>query len=152
MPRQRAKLSDKQERILVQAQLMGLTPSDMQKISNRLIALQKEANDMREIADDIEGYTWSKDEKNNWIVRSPDGYSCKFVKGKTGRSQYYNASWDYNVTISKPGTAFKTRYLQKKSVIFSHDWRSKLCPEKSKELYGIIRFVKTHLHWLIAQK
>jgi hypothetical protein len=151
MPRERAKLTDKQERILVQAQLMGLTPSDMTKISNRLVALQKEADDMREIADTIEGYSWSKDEKNHWTIRTSDGYVCKFVKGKTGRSQYYDTSWDYNVTISKPGTAFKTRYLQKKTVSFKHDWRSKLCPEKSKELYGMIRFLKAHLNWLITK-
>lgn len=151
MPRERAKLTDKQERILVQAQLMGLTPSDMQKISNRLIALQKEADDKREIADTIEGYSWSKD-KDHWVITTPDGYSCKFIKGKSGRTQYYESSWDYNISVSKPGTAFKTRYIQKKSVSQKHDWRAKLCPEKSKELYAMIKFLGHHLHFLINQK
>ena len=45
MTRVRAKLTDKQERILVQAQLMGLTPRDMTQISNRVVALQKEAEE-----------------------------------------------------------------------------------------------------------
>lgn len=152
MPRERAKLTDKQERILVQAQLMGLTASDMTKISNRLVALQKESQDMKEIADTIDSYTWTKDEKNRWSIHTPDGYVCKFIKGKNARSHYYETTWDYSITISKPGTAFKTRYVQKNSVRFSNSWRSKLCPEKSKELYGLIRFVKTHLPTLIQKK
>ena len=151
MPRERAKLTDKQERILVQAQLMGLTPSDMQKVSNRLIALQKEAEDKREIAETIEGYSWTKD-KLSWVVTTPDGYVVKFVKGKTGKSGYYHQSWDYHISIDKPGTAFKTRRLQKNSINILQEWRSKLCPENSKELYGMIKWLGAHLNYVLRQK
>ena len=151
MPRERSKLTDKQERILVQAQLMGLTPSDMTKISNRLVALQREALDMQEIAETIDGYSWTKD-KDHWIITTPDGYVVKFVKGKTGRSSYHYQSWDYNVTINKPGTAFKTRKLQKNSITFRQEWRSRLCPENSKELYAMIKWLSTHLNFILKQK
>ena len=53
MARERAKLSDKQERILVQCQLMGLTPSDMTQISNRLVALERERGFKADIAEAV---------------------------------------------------------------------------------------------------
>ncbi len=151
MPRERAKLSDKQERILVQAQLMGLTAHDMQQIGNRLVALKKEAEIKQEISETIEGYFWIKDTKGHWNITSPDGYVCKFMKGKTGRNSYWDSSWDYTVSIAKPGTAFKTRLHQKKSVHFRQH-PAKLCPENSKELYSMIYFLNKHLHFLINQK
>lgn len=151
MPRERAKLTDKQERILVQAQLMGLTPRDMQQIGNRLVALKKEAEDKAEISESISGYSWTKD-KDHWVITTPEGYVVKFIKGKTGRSSYYHHSWDYHVTIDKPGTAFKTRRIQKNSINIRQDWRSRLCPENSKELYAMIKWLSAHLNYILRQK
>ncbi len=152
MARERAKLSDKQERILVQAQLMGLTARDMQQIGNRLIALQREAEEKTKISDAIYGYSWIKDSKNHWVITTPDGYACKFVKTKTGRTQYYTYTWDYNVTVNKPGTAFKTRYLQKQGVTTHNDLKAKLCPEKAKDLYSMICWLNTHLQHVIKNE
>jgi len=140
MARGRAKLTEKQERILVQAQLMGLTPRDMQQISNRLIALQKESEERVTVGEAIQGYSWTKDAKKQWSVTTPDGYVCEFTKGTKHRTGYWDRSWDYNVKVTKPGTAFKTRYLQKKQISVRDEWVAKLCPENSKELYGIIRW------------
>ncbi len=151
VPRERAKLSDKQERILVQAQLMGLTAHDMQQIGNRLVALKKEAEIKQEVIGKIEGFSWTKDAKGLWTITSPDGYVCKFTKTKTGRHSYWDSSWDYTVSIAKPGTAFKTRVHQKKSVHFKQ-YPAKLCPENSKELYSIICFLNNHLQYLITHK
>ena len=81
MPRSRAKLSDKQERILVQAQLMGLTARDMQQIGNRLIALQKEAEEKLQITQTIEGYLWNQDKDGRWTIITSEGYHCRFSKG-----------------------------------------------------------------------
>lgn len=143
MARGRAKLTDKQERILVQAQLMGLTPRDMTQISNRLVALQREAEEIKTVGEAIQGYTWTKDPKDpksRWTVITPDGYHCQFTKTNHGRSSYWERTWDYNVKITKPGTAFKTRSHQRKTVMFRDEWVARLCPEGSKELYGLIRF------------
>ena len=152
MPRQRAKLTDKQERILVQAQLMGLTPHDMQKISNRLIALQKESEEIKNVNDTISGYTWIKNDKESWTITTPEGYVCKFGKPVKSNRMYWETVKDYPITVTKPGTAFKTRVLQKKQLTIRNEWRSKLCPENSKELYGMIKWVSQHLQWELRRK
>jgi hypothetical protein len=149
MARGRAKLTDKQERILVQAQLMGLTPRDMTQISNRLVALQREADEIKNVGEAIQGYSWKKDEKNRWVIATPEGYHCAFTKEKTGRTHYWDKTWDYTVKITKPGTAFQTRIHRKKSVSFRDEWVARLCPENSKELYGLIKFCGHHIHQLI---
>lgn len=152
MPRQRARLTDKQERILVQAQLMGLTPHDMQRISNRLIALQKEAEEIKNVNDTISGYTWIKNDKESWTITTPEGYVCKFGKPVRGDRRYWEAVKEYPITVTKPGTAFKTRVLQKKQVTIRNVWLAKLCPENSKELYGMIKWVSQRLQWELRKK
>jgi len=138
MARGRAKLTDKQERILVQAQLMGLTPRDMQQISNRLIALQREAEEIKKIGETTQGYSWSKTDKGTWNVITPDGYLCEFSKGKrSSKRSYWERSLDYTVKVTKPGTAFKARNFSK-SISVRDEWIAKLCPENSKELYALI--------------
>lgn len=152
MARERAKLSEKQERILIQAQLMGLTPRDMQQISNRLIAIQKEAAEKLEIQNIIDGFSWTKNDKNSWTVTTPEGYVCKFGKRSTGKGHYWETVKEYPITITKPGTAFKPRVVQKKQISFRHEWRAKLCPEGSKELYGIIKWLHHHLRHELSKK
>jgi hypothetical protein len=152
MPRQRARLTDKQERILVQAQLMGLTPRDMQRISNRLIALQKEAEESKNVNDTISGYTWIKNDKESWTITTPEGYVCKFGKPMKGNRMFWETVKEYPITVTKPGTAFKTRVLQKKQVTIRNEWLAKLCPENSKELYGMIKWVSQRLQWELRKK
>jgi hypothetical protein len=152
MARERAKLTDKQERILVQAQLMGLTPRDMTQISNRLVAIQKEAADKLEIQSVIEGYSWVKNDKNSWTITTPEGYVCKFGKSSSGKGYYWETVRDYPITVIKPGTAFKARVLQKKQVSFKDNWRAKFCPENSKELYGMIKWLGHHLQYELRKK
>jgi hypothetical protein len=152
MPRQRARLTDKQERILVQAQLMGLTPRDMQRISNRLIALQKEAEESKNVNDTISGYTWIKNDKESWTITTPEGYVCKFGKPMKGNRMFWETVKEYPITVTKPGTAFKTRVLQKKQVSIRNEWLAKLCPENSKELYGMIKWVSQRLQWELRKK
>ena len=105
MARSRAKLSEKQERILVQAQLMGLSAHDMQQIGNRLVALKKEADEIQRIGETTQGYTWTKTEKNTWNVKTPDGYLCEFSKGSRGKRSYWERNMDYEIKVTKPGTA-----------------------------------------------
>lgn len=152
MPRERAKLSEKQERILVQAQLMGLTARDMQQIGNRLVALKKEAEEKQQMAGTIEGYSWNKDKDGRWTIITPEGYHCRFSKGTKAKQFYWEATRDYQLTVSKPGTAFQPRSHKKTSVKIRSEWKAKFCPENSKELYSLIKFVDTHLTALLIKK
>ena len=145
MARGRAKLSDKQERILVQAQLMGLSAHDMQQIGNRLVALKKEADEIQRIGETTQGYTWTKTEKNTWNVKTPDGYLCEFSKGSRGKRSYWERNMDYEIKVTKPGTAFKPRQM-KKTIGIRDEWVARLCPEKSKELYALISWANS-LKW-----
>lgn len=142
MPRGRAQLTDKQERILVQAQLMGLTPKDMQQISNRLIALQKEAEDKREIAETLAGYTWESLKGNNWKIVTPDGYIVETSKGKKTRGGWQHMGYEYEFKVTKPGTRFKPRVFKNKSLYVPYDWKKSLMPNQSKELYAAIRWAR----------
>jgi len=141
MARSRAKLTDKQERILVQAQLMGLTPRDMQQISNRLIALQREADEIKKIGDTVQGYSWTKTDKGTWNVTTPEGYLCEFSKGTSGKRSYWERTKDYSIKITKPGTAFKARQM-KKGIGVRDEWIARLCPDGSKELYALISWTR----------
>ncbi len=138
MARTRAKLSDKQERILVQAQLMGLTARDMQQIGNRLIALQKEAEEIKRIGENTQGFSWTKTDKGTWNITTPEGYLCEFSKGKrNNRRNYWERNLDYHVKVTKPGTAFKARSFTK-GIGIRDEWIARLCPANSKELYALI--------------
>lgn len=150
--RGRAALTEKEERILIQSQLMGLTPSSMVKIGNRLKALEKEAQDIAEINEACQGFSWEvlkdetrKNDKAGWVVTTPDNFKVKFVRGKKKtRWGGYEVVWDLHVT--KPGTRYKPRVLKDKSLHVDYDWRAKLCPANSKELYSCIRYCR-HMHW-----
>lgn len=150
MARGRAKLTEKQERILIQAQLMGLTPRDMQQISNRLIALQREAEEIKKIDQIIQGFSWAKSEQGTWNVTTPDGYLLEFSKGvRNQRRNYWERQLEYTVKVSKPGTAFKKRSMIK-TIGVRDEWIAKLCPEKSKELYSLIGWAQG-LKWELKQ-
>jgi|688.fasta_scaffold02866_9 hypothetical protein len=148
MPRGRAKLTEKQERILIQAQLMGLTPQDMQRISNRLIALQKEAEEIRSINEVTQGYTWDEVVRNDHFkISTPEGYVVEAVRGKKGKTHWNSFSWDYDITITKPGTRFKARRYKNKTLTCDYDWKKSLMPAQSKELYSLIYWCKTSMKY-----
>lgn len=150
MARGRAKLTEKQERILIQAQLMGLTPRDMQQISNRLIALQKEADEIKQIGETTQGYSWVKTDKGTWNVTSPDGYLCEFGKGVSKKRHYWQHTKTYQVKVTKPGTAFKARNFTKEIGI-RDEWVARLCPEGSKELFALVTWANG-LKWEIKSQ
>ncbi len=149
MARGRAKLTEKQERILIQAQLMGLTARDMQQIGNRLIALQKEARDRQEIENYCQGFSWEKTKDNEWRVTTPEGHVVETHKTGKFRTEWNRHSIEYDFKVYKPGTRFKIRNFKKTSASVELEWRKKLMPEQSKELYGVIRWIKNHSwNWL----
>lgn len=155
MPRERAKLSDKQEKILMQAMLMGLDARDMQQIGNRLMALKKEAEEKAAIADNIAGYSWKQVDhptKKNplakaWHVTDPEGHVYEFSNKTASRNNnWYSKTYDYDIRVTKPGTRFKTRITKAKSIRVDNDWKKKLMPENDKDLYAMIKWTK-NINW-----
>lgn len=141
MARERAKLTDKQERILVQCQLMGLTTKDMTQISNRLVALEREARLRQEIGETTQGMSWTKIDKG-WRITDSQGriYDCR--KGKP--SKRHQSYWDrqvfvWNVEISGKDKRYKTKMVNEVSASIDYQITAKLCPENSKELYSLLR-------------
>jgi hypothetical protein len=148
MPRGRAALTEKEERILVQAQLMGLSTASMVKIGNRLRALEQEREEIARINETIQGFIFSEKQTADLLtVTTPDGMLVEAVRGSKGRSHWNKFTWSYTIKVSKPGTRFKTRTYKDRELSCDYDWKKKLMPAKSKELYSLIRWVKNSMPW-----
>lgn len=148
MARGRVPLTDKEERILVQAQLMGLSTQSMVKIGNRLRALENEREEMRRIAETTQGYVWDDITTAEKIkITTPDGLVLDAVRGSKGRTQWSHSLWTYTITATKPGTRFKPRVYKKAEIRCDNDWTKKLMPAKSKELYGLIQWHRNRMDW-----
>jgi hypothetical protein len=146
MSRARAALTDKEERILIQAQLMGLSTGSMIKIGNRLRALEKEREDIAWIDGVTSGFDWSEKQTAEVLtVVTPDGYVVKASRGKRGQSRWDHFSWSFNIVVSKPGTRFKPRVFKNKELRCEYDWKKRLMPDNSKELFSLIRWIKNSM-------
>lgn len=144
MPRGRKQLTDKQERILVQCQLMGLTTADLVTISNRLKALDREREFKELVADHIDGFSWTVKDHRNFTITDRDGkvYDVKVVS-EYGRD-FHSHRQDYaKITVSKPGTRFKVRSIKPHRLVDLFNGEpSHLCPEGNKFLYRTMREIK----------
>jgi hypothetical protein len=148
MPRGRAALTEKEERILVQAQLMGLSTASMVKIGNRLKALEQEREDIARINETIQGFKFSETIDSERIeITTPEGQVIVADRGKKGTSRWGYFTWNYRITVAKPGTRFKTRVYKDRELRCDYDWKKKLMPAKSKELYSLIHWVKNSMPW-----
>ena len=147
MPRGRKPLTDKQERILVQCQLMGMTTADLVTISNRLKAIDAENEFRDRVAEATHGFSWTVKNKREFTIIDQAGhvYEVKCY------SDYTNRNWNYRgidyakITVSKPGTRFKARTVSDHKI--SKQWDENeivsVCPEGSKYLYRVLRDIKT---------
>ena len=145
MARERAKLSDKQERILVQCQLMGLTTADMVKISNRLRSLDAEREFRSEIADVVASHKVEAIPKG-WRITSDTGivYSCVKKKGKSTNDWYNRGTtwlWDIDI-FPKKGSKKPPRTVENHKVYVSDTLSTRSCPEGDKQLFGLMRSIK----------
>ena len=140
MTRIRAPLTEKQERILIQCQLMGLTTRDMTQISNRLVLLERERNFIRDVEmvmQNIQNYKIDKTKNTYEIVDNVGNvYTCK----KTQKSNYYSEIFD--VKVSRVDGTIKTH---KSQTIYtdSSGEVAKHCPEKNKRLFRLCKSIKT---------
>ena len=140
MARGRAPLTDKEEKILIQAQLMGLSTASMVKIGNRLRALEQEREAIANIENTVAGYTWEDLTSGNWKITTPEGHLVEATKTARGKSSWNHYGWNYNIKVSKPGTRFKERSYKEQSMYMEYDWKKRLMPGNSKELYALIRW------------
>lgn len=147
MTRGRAKLTDKQEKILLQAQLMGLEASDMTRIANRLVALKKEREEIERVDDVTRGYRWekviddtSKDDRTWWKIFHPDGYLIEASNIKIKDRGWYSDTFVVDFRVTKPGTRYNLRTKKDQRISVDRNWTKRLMPEQNKVLFGIIRW------------
>lgn len=146
MPRGRKQLTDKQERILVQCQLMGLTTADLVTISNRLRALDAEREFKARVSEASHGFTWSMKTRREFTLTDSSGHIYD-VKVSTDWSR---ESWNKqchnfaDITVSKPGTRFKTRTEPKYPLREDYNDNEivSACPDGNKYLYRVMRDIK----------
>lgn len=144
MPRGRAKLTDKQERILVQCQLMGLTTADMIQISNRLRALDKEKEFKQDVIDVLSGFTFEEKDKRHFVIIDSKGLKFE-VSIYTERSNHFrHGSTDYaKIKITKSSDKFKPKEIKAHKVSkFRDDEIVSACPNGNKWIYRIMREIK----------
>lgn len=152
MAKERIPLTDKEERILVQAQLMGLSTQSMVKIGNRLKALEEEKKDLDYIATAIHGYTWDdKDSPARLKVTNKDGYEITATHTGKKNSTWLSHSWEYNFVIEKPGTRFKTVKVGG-DLFFDPSWKKKRMPAQNKYIFSLIRWANINLHKHVKSK
>jgi hypothetical protein len=147
MPRGRKPLSEKQERVLVQCQLMGLTTADLVTISNRLKALDVEREFKSRVSEVIEGFTWNIKDKRNFTVTDRAGtvYECKCYADYSSRDWTMRGRDFAKITITRPGTRQKPKIISDHRIV--NPWNDpeivSVCPEGSKYLYRVMRDIKS---------
>lgn len=145
MARNRVALTNQEEKILIQAQLMGLSTSSMVKIGNRLKALEHEREIKAQIDSIVSRYTLSAI-AGGWRIVDEKGMQYDF----TNRVVSYGnrISWGsrkeifWDVTINKPGTRYVERVCKRILIRTGDEYPAKLCPEKSKEVLGMMRVIE----------
>jgi hypothetical protein len=146
MPRGRKQLTDKQERILVQCQLMGLKTSDLVTISNRLKALDMEREFKGRVSEVTHGFTWTVKKKREFTITDSQGHVYEVdVKSDYSRQSWSQQCHDYAyVIVNKPGTRFTPRKFEKHGL--RDEWDTveigSVCPEGNKYLYRMMRDIK----------
>ena len=146
MPRGRKQLTDKQERILVQCQLMGLTTADLVTVSNRLKALDRE-NEFRVRVNEVtDGFTWTVKDQRNFVVVDGNGavYDCSCYTDYSGRDWTRHGRNYVKVTVSYPGTRKKSRTVSDHRLTTRCEEQeiARLCPAGSKYLFRVLRDIK----------
>lgn len=144
MARQRAALTDKEEKILIQAQLMGLTTDSMVKIGNRLKALEREREIKTQIDNIVSRYELSAI-TGGWRIVDESGLHYNFSNRVVSYGN--RVSWGsrkeiyWDVTINKPGTRYVERVCKRVLIRTGDEYPARLCPEKSKEVLGMMRII-----------
>lgn len=149
MPRERVKLTDKEERILVQCQLMGMTTASMTKISNRLRALDQERDNIAAVNHAVAEYQWRpvseefrKPGYRDYEIVGPEGhvYLCSY--GGKRDQNWMSETYVWDVKVTKPGTRFRPRYRKDFRVTYYDNYPKRILPDKNSALYALIKSLK----------
>lgn len=144
MPRSKAKLTDKQERILVQCQLMGMTTADMVTISNRLKALDREKEFKTAVSEYCDDFTFIEKTPREFTITDREGkiYEVKVITDYSRKDWSYQSNHYADIYITKPGTRFKPRNIKKAKLPLLGDEIVAACPNGNKWLFRTMREIK----------
>jgi len=142
-PARRKPLSDKEERVLAYAQLMGVEVASMSRIANRMRAQALEQENARTVSRVVEDYTWtvvsSEHPRQVYEISSKStGWRWHCQGTGVGSSTWFSSSWQFEVTWTAPdGTVGKFETSPSRP----RDLQLRLLPERDRALYGMIRWI-----------
>ena len=141
MARKKTQLSEQEQKIIVQAQLMGLTVENMTRIANRLRAIEKEKHTTAWIQDTVTGVTWKdlSEEVNGYVTCE----KWQVFDNNSDRSAIYTRNLGhYNWRVQ----TFKgdTKQNEFRASIYEHTIKlyKRQCPEESPNLVLAINHFK----------
>ena len=147
-PAKRKPLSDKEERVLAYAQLMGVEVSSMSRIANRMRAQALEQENARTVARVVDDYTLTVIHDRHVvdahrevyeIVSKSAGWQWHCQGTGRGASSWLNVGWEFEVTWTAPdGTVGKEMPVPSQP----RDLQLRLLPERDRALYGLIRWIR----------
>lgn len=141
----RKPLTDKEERVLAYAQLMGVEVASMSRIANRMRAQALEQENAQTVARVIDGYEWTVIHKRHpqqvyEILNKSTGWRwhCQGT-GRGSSSSWFNHGWQFEVTWTAPdGTVGKEMPVPSQP----RDLPLRLLPESDRALYGLLRWIR----------
>lgn len=141
MARKKTQLSEQEQKIMVQAQLMGLTVKNMTRIANRLRAIEKEKYTTAWIQDTVTGVAWKNlSEKVNGYVTCE---KWQVFDNNSDHSAIYTGNSDHYIWRVQ---TFKGDTKQNEFRASVHDSTIKLykrqCPDGSPNLVLAINHFK----------
>jgi hypothetical protein len=152
-PAKRKPLSDKEERVLAYAQLMGVEVASMSRIANRMRAQALEQENARTVARVVDDYTWTViHDRHRYdahrevyeIVSKSRGWQWHCQGTGRGSSSWFNVGWEFEVTWTAPDGTVGTGMTPVPSQ--PRDLQLRLLPERDRALYGMIRWIN-HQDW-----
>ena len=139
----RKPLTDKEERVLAYAQLMGVEVSSMSRIANRMRAQAQEQENAQTVARVVGDYDWT-------VIHSEHPHQVYEISSKStgwrwrcqgtgrGSSSWFNTGWQFEVTWTAPdGTVGKEMPVPSQP----RDLQLRLMPERDRALYGLLRWI-----------
>lgn len=145
---QRKPLTDKEQRVLVYAQLMGVEVASMSRIANRMRAQEQEQADINAVATVVSDYEWTvingvHPNQVYEIQNKSTGWQWHCQGTGRGSSSWFNTGWQFEVTWTAPdGTVGRDTPVPSQP----RDLRLRLLPERDRALYGLLRWL-SHRDW-----
>lgn len=138
-------ITEAMERILVMAQLSGVTPEDLAFIGNR-IRRDRERNDKKhEIEQAAGGWVCKKEGYRHYSLISPKGIKYE-INESTRKGKHYSSDWEVT-KFDKAGNVTHTAYHG------NSDWAEAqfpkyMYPAKSQMVYTVINKIQSNgLNW-----